>query len=177
MTRNLLTVTRPAHNVNVWPVCMYVCMYVRMSIMTAIALLVIPGSRDPPACVPPLDFFLANEGSSFLPSWELGSGGVIHIRPVRPFETVPMIKGDTNNIEFNRTLHIDLREIYFGNNRAGLSWLPSGSREDGSCEIRSKCRLPSAICRPICHCATNGSFPCEREAQLALEKSRLSCRR
>ena len=32
-------------------------------------------------------------GSFFLPSGGLGSGGVIHTWPVKPFETVPVIKG------------------------------------------------------------------------------------
>ena len=67
------------------PACMCV-------IMAPIALLTPPGRRDPPLCVPSQDFFLANEGSLFLPSGGPGSGGgVINKRPVKPFDTVPVI--------------------------------------------------------------------------------------
>ena len=71
-----------------------------MSIMAAIALLNIPGSRAPPLCVPSPDFFLANKGSFFCP---LGSrvrgGGVINIWSVKPFETLSDIKGYKNKIK------------------------------------------------------------------------------
>ena len=55
---------------------------------------------------PSRDFFLVNEGSRFLPlGWlGLGGGGVIMITwpiiwPVKPFETVPVMKGYTNDID------------------------------------------------------------------------------
>ena len=78
---------------------MYVCMYVRMYVCTyesmyvlcmyaCIALLAIPGRRDPP----PQDFFLANQGSFFLPSAGIGSGGFHKHIVVKPFETVPVIR-------------------------------------------------------------------------------------
>ena len=46
-------------------------------------------------------FLLANEWSFFLPSGGLGSGGVLNIWPVRPFETVSVITGYTNTIELH----------------------------------------------------------------------------
>ena len=42
------------------PVRLSVCLSVCMSIMAPIALLITPGRRDPPLCVPSQEFFLAN---------------------------------------------------------------------------------------------------------------------
>ena len=38
----------------------FACLHVCMSIMAPVALLIIPGRRDPPLCVPSQDFFLAD---------------------------------------------------------------------------------------------------------------------
>ena len=72
-----------------------------MSIMAPIALLPIPGRRDPPS----QNFFLANR-EFLLALWgaRVRGGGVINIGPVEPFETGPVIKGyphpkPTNTIE------------------------------------------------------------------------------
>ena len=66
--------------------------------MAPFALLIITGRRDPPLCVPSLDFFLVNGGSFFyffLPSNQ-GSGGChTCTHTVQPFETVPVVKGYT----------------------------------------------------------------------------------
>ena len=48
-----------------------------------IALLTIPGRRDPKLCGSSQEFFLANSREFFL-----ALGGVINIWPVKPFETV-----------------------------------------------------------------------------------------
>ena len=73
-----------------------------MSIVAPIALLTIPGRRDPLHCVSSQDFFLADSREFFLArvgAWE--KGGVKNIWPVKPFETVMVIKGYTNKIELN----------------------------------------------------------------------------
>jgi hypothetical protein len=68
--------------------------------MTPIALLMIPGWRDPRFCVPSQEFYLAYYiYLFFLPSGGLESEEVINIWPVKPFETAPVIKGYTNKIE------------------------------------------------------------------------------
>ena len=67
--------------------------------MAPIALLTITGRRDPLLCVSPLDFFLADLREFFLAL--VGAevkGGVIDIWPVKPFETVIVIKGNTNKM-------------------------------------------------------------------------------
>ena len=71
-----------------------------------IALLIIPGRRDPPLCVAPPDFFLANEGIFFfLSHGGKGQGGAINIWPVKALETVPVIKGSTRtNVKFSTIL-------------------------------------------------------------------------
>ena len=69
-------------------------MCVRVSTMAPNALQTIPGRRGYFSY-----YFLANSGSFFLPSG--GQGGVINKWPVEPFETVPVIKGDTNKVELN----------------------------------------------------------------------------
>ena len=80
-------------------VCMYVCMYVCMHVCQLGPPL---HGREPLPCVLRQDFFYANVGSSFLPYDGLGSGGgVINTRPVKPFETGPVIKGYTNTIVLN----------------------------------------------------------------------------
>jgi len=73
-----------------------------LSIMAPIALLTIPGRRDPLLCVSSQDFFLDNSREFFLALVEAWvKGGVIHSLPVKPFETVMVIKGYTNKIELN----------------------------------------------------------------------------
>ena len=81
--------------IHVLPISMYAC----MSIMAPIALLIIPGRRDPSLCVPPQDFFLVNYFLAL--SGARVRGGDINIMPVKPSETVPVIKGYTNIIELN----------------------------------------------------------------------------
>ena len=73
-----------------------------MSIVAPIALLTIPGKRDPLQGVSSQDFFLADLREFFLAhvgAWV--KGGVTNIWPVKPFETVMVIKGYTNKIELN----------------------------------------------------------------------------
>ena len=62
----------------------------------------IPGRRDPLHCVSSQNFFLADSREFFLArvgAWV--KGGVTNIWPVKPFETVMVIKGYTNKIELN----------------------------------------------------------------------------
>ena len=63
-----------------------------MSIVAPIALLTIPGRRDLLLCVSSQDFFRVG-------AWV--KGGVTNIWPVKPFETVMVIKGYINKIELN----------------------------------------------------------------------------
>ena len=70
--------------------------------MAPIALMIIPGRRDSPLCVPAQDFFLAAMGV-VLPSGGLGS---IYIWPFRlPFETVPVTNGAIQ-IQLNYTIDL-----------------------------------------------------------------------
>ena len=73
-----------------------------MSIVAPIAHLTIPGRRDPLHCVSSQDFFLADSREFFLArvgAWV--KGGVTNIWPVKPFETVMVIKGYTNKIKLS----------------------------------------------------------------------------
>ena len=44
-----------------------------------------------------------NQGSFFLPLRGLGLGGVVNVWPVKPFETVTLIKGCTNKMDLDLT--------------------------------------------------------------------------
>ena len=75
-----------------------------MSIVAPIALLTIPGRRDPLLCVSSQDFFHADfKGVISCPCGGMGKGVVINIWPVKPFEAVMVIKGYTNKIELKRS--------------------------------------------------------------------------
>ena len=69
--------------------------------MAPIALMIIPGRRDSPLCVPAQDLFLAAMGV-VLPSDGLGS---IYIWPFKPFETVPVTNGAIQ-IQLNYTIDL-----------------------------------------------------------------------
>ena len=58
--------------------------------MAPIVLLTIPGRRDPPRCVNSHDLFLDK------PFHALGFGDVMNTWPVKPFETVTVLKGYAN---------------------------------------------------------------------------------
>ena len=67
-----------------------------MSIMAPIALLIIPGRRDPSLCVPSQGFL--KKICIFFKSLALWL--------VKPFETVTVIKGYTNKIDLTWTCYI-----------------------------------------------------------------------
>ena len=75
-------------------VFIYVFVYVYMSILTPIALLIIPISS------------LLIKGVFPHPLGGVGSGGVINTQPVKPLETGPVIKDYTNTIELKLIAHI-----------------------------------------------------------------------
>ena len=90
-----LTGQHPIINLNVLHV---LC----MSIVAPIAFLTIPGKRDsPPHTFLPKISSLLIKGVFSCPCGGLGQGVFINIWPVKPFETVIVIKGYTNKIELN----------------------------------------------------------------------------
>ena len=66
--------------------------------MAPITLLTIPGRSDPSLCLPSQGFLPDNEASLSWLGEGLGLGGSRLFWPVKPFETLPVIKGYTNPI-------------------------------------------------------------------------------
>ena len=58
-----------------------------------------PWKEGSPTLLPSQGFFLIIQGVFSCPPGGLGLGGVVNVWPVKPFETVTVIKGCTNKMD------------------------------------------------------------------------------